>query len=185
MIKLIKNLLGVLRVLKYKIIYGARLELDFTTCKKPIYIGRYTKIIIGKNSKLILSGGNYFSEFCYISVQDGGICKIESNVFFNTFSKLYCINNIIIEKDCVLGSNVSIYDHNHKIISETNFNNGEMEKGSINIENNIWIGSNAVILMNVNIKSGCVIGANSVLTKSTLEKGVYCGSPAILKKKIQ
>ena len=46
------------------------------------------------------------------------------------------------------------------------------------IEDNVWIGAKATILAGVTIKSGCVIGANSVVTHDTEENGIYVGAPA-------
>ncbi len=46
------------------------------------------------------------------------------------------------------------------------------------IEDNVWIGAKATILAGVTIKSGCIIGANAVVTHDTEENGVYVGVPA-------
>ena len=56
-----------------------------------------------------------------------------------------------------------------------------MEKN--NIGDNVLIGSNATILP-VNVTSGCVIGAGSVVTKDCKIKGIYAGNPAKLIRKI-
>lgn len=46
------------------------------------------------------------------------------------------------------------------------------------IENNVWIGSKVTVTAGTTIASGCVIGANAVVTKDTEENGVYVGIPA-------
>ena len=46
------------------------------------------------------------------------------------------------------------------------------------IEDDVWIGSNSVILPGIILKKGTVIGANSVVTKDTEEYGIYGGVPA-------
>ena len=48
----------------------------------------------------------------------------------------------------------------------------------VRICENVWIGAKTTVLYGVTIKSGCVIGANTVVTRSTEENGVYVGSPA-------
>ena len=50
------------------------------------------------------------------------------------------------------------------------------------IEDNVWIGTHCVILPGVTIKSGSVIGAGCVVTKDTIENGIYIGIPASLFK---
>ncbi len=57
-----------------------------------------------------------------------------------------------------------------------------LNKIGITIEDDVWIGSGVRVLDGVTIKKGCVIGANSVVTKSTEEFGVYVGVPAKLIK---
>lgn len=56
------------------------------------------------------------------------------------------------------------------------------EKLGIEIEDDVWIGGNAVICPGVKIKRGSVIAAGSVVTKDTEEFGLYCGNPAKRKK---
>lgn len=48
----------------------------------------------------------------------------------------------------------------------------------IHICNNVWIGAKSTVLCGVIINSGCVIGANSVVTKTTEKDGIYVGTPA-------
>lgn len=181
----ISNFMGVLRVVIYKIRYGKRLNIDFSESKKLIYMGKGCKIKIGKDSLLKISGGNYFNDYTYLSVQDGGICKIEKDVYFNTFSKIYCINSINIGKGCIFGSNIAIYDHNHNVKSNIPITKSGMKKGNVKVEDNVWIGTNSVILMKAFIKGGSVIGANTVVSKELSINGVYCGIPAKLIKEIK
>lgn len=49
---------------------------------------------------------------------------------------------------------------------------------SIIIEDDVWIGAVVKVLDGVTIAQGCVIGANSVVTKSTEPYGIYVGIPA-------
>jgi acetyltransferase-like isoleucine patch superfamily enzyme len=51
-------------------------------------------------------------------------------------------------------------------------------KGSIAIDADAWIGTGAVILPNVTIGEGAVVGANSVVTKSVAPYTVVGGVPA-------
>jgi len=51
------------------------------------------------------------------------------------------------------------------------------------IEDNVWIGTNCIILKGVTIGSGSIIGAGSVVTKNVPPNEIWCGSPASHKKK--
>ena len=42
----------------------------------------------------------------------------------------------------------------------------------------MWIGYGAQILSGVTIADGCVVAAGAIVTKDTVEYGVYAGIPA-------
>ena len=84
-----------------------------------------------------------------------------------------------------IGNNVSIA-HRSTILSS---NHGytdpiipikyqEMTLAKTIILDNVWIGCGCTILAGVEIGSGTVIGANSIVTKSIPENSVAIGSPA-------
>jgi len=50
--------------------------------------------------------------------------------------------------------------------------------GPITIEEDVWIAANATICAHTTIARGCVIGANSVVTRDTEPMGLYAGVPA-------
>jgi len=55
---------------------------------------------------------------------------------------------------------------------------GEYYKGKIIIEEDVWIGTNAVIMPNVRIGRGSIVGANSVVTKNIEPFTIVGGVPA-------
>jgi maltose O-acetyltransferase len=57
-------------------------------------------------------------------------------------------------------------------------------KGSIIIESDAWIGTGAVILPNVTVGEGAVVGANSVVTKNVAPYTVVGGVPAHVIKQV-
>ena len=56
-----------------------------------------------------------------------------------------------------------------------------MEQGFVHapivIEDDVWIGAHCIILPGVTLKKGSVIGANSIVKKSTEEFSINAGSP--------
>ena len=52
------------------------------------------------------------------------------------------------------------------------------KKEKVHICSNVWIGAKTTILLGRTIASGCVIGANAVVTKDTEMNKVYAGVPA-------
>lgn len=52
------------------------------------------------------------------------------------------------------------------------------ESAPITIADDVWIGANASIVPGVSIATGCIVGANAVVTRDTEPYGVYVGVPA-------
>lgn len=102
----------------------------------------------------------------FVANVNGGKLTIGDNVFFNRYCSVNCQEKIDIGDNCLFGENVKIYDHNHVFsdLEKPIYQQG-MKKGKVKIGNNCWVGSNSVILMNVNIGDNVVIGANSLIYK--------------------
>ena len=73
----------------------------------------------------------------------------------------------------ILSTSHMFYDEHTDIIKYS-----ALDSKRTTIESNVWIGTRAVIIYGTTLKSGCVIGANAVVTKDTVENGVYVGVPA-------
>lgn len=112
-------------------------------------------------------------------ISHGGEIVIGNNVGVQMFSILYGLGGLKIGNDVMIATHTIFVPANH------NFNdlNSPMRtqgssKSGIVVEDDVWIGSNSVILDGVTIGKGSVIGAGSVVTKSIPEYSVAVGNPA-------
>ncbi|NFL87187.1 acyltransferase [Clostridium botulinum] len=177
-LKVIKWIKSYYRIIKYKCIYGNRLKLEKHKGVKPIYIGKNVNIVIDKKSKIYIKAGSYLSDYTFIQSTNGGIISIGKNTFFNSFCRIICLENIEVGQNCIFGSNVSIYDHNHKICEKGLIADRGFITKPVVIKDNIWFATNVVVTSGVTIESNSVIGANSVVTKNIQGNTVYAGIPA-------
>ena len=94
--------------------------------------------------------------------------ELEKGANVNQFCKFLTSNKgrVSIGKNSWIGCNVSFVCITHKIGKEEK-RAGETMFKSILIEDGVWIGANVTILPGVEIKKGCIIGAGSVVIKST------------------
>lgn len=89
-------------------------------------------------------------------------------------------NGLNVHSSVNIAPGVKIISSNHDL----NNLKKHVEGKAISIGSKVWIGANAVILPEVNIGSGAIIGAGSVVTKDIPENVVACGNPAKVIKKI-
>lgn len=108
---------------------------------------------------------------------------IGNNVYMNFNVHIGCINKVIIGNNVLFASNIFITDHQHGYINKRDLGIAPAERslnsnGPVIIGDNVWIGENVVIMPNVTIGECCIIGANSVVTKSFPKNSVLAGVPA-------
>ena len=106
-------------------------------------------VIMFKNSRLVLNGG-----------------------YINTNCKIRCHKYISIGSGCAIAHDCTIMDSSAHPI------NGILHQGPVIINNNVWIGSRVLILPNVTIGEGAVIGAGSVVTRNIPPNTLSVGNPA-------
>jgi virginiamycin A acetyltransferase len=141
----------------------------------------------------------------YGNVSIGDNCKIREGAVVYAMSKISIgrftsitgpntnvtanINPITIGSFCSIASNVTIQESNHRLDSPTTYHihfnvidgdyrKDDVSKGSIEIGNDVWIGTHCVILTGVKIGDGAVIAANSTVVSDVPPYAIAGGSPA-------
>jgi acetyltransferase-like isoleucine patch superfamily enzyme len=105
---------------------------------------------------------------------------VGENTAFAPFVHIWCGGRVIIGKNCMIGSHVAITSLTHDY-NERDMRNS-IKSGKVIIEDDVWIGSHAVIMAGITIGQGAVIGAGSVVTKDIPPFALAYGVPAVIKK---
>ena len=108
-------------------------------------------------------------KYCHILMFPKAELIIDSNVFFNNYCSINCLEKISIGENTMFGEGVKLYDHNHSFGYKENsllVSRDEFETAPIVIGKNCWIGSNVTILKGVTIGDNVIIGANCLNYKS-------------------
>lgn len=136
---------------------------------------RCDKISIGSNVRI--------DDFCVLSAGDGGIF-IQDFIHIAVYSSLIGKECITISNFANISSKVSIYSSNDDYsglfmsnpMVPTKFTN--VNNGRVSIGEHAIIGCGAVILPDVKINKGAVVGALSVVKQDCDEFAIYAGVPA-------
>lgn len=110
---------------------------------------------------------------------------IGDDVVIGRFNIIVVQGKVSIGNYTRLGTFVEIIDHDHGILRGQRIMNQPSTIKEIQIGEDVWIGSGAIILKGVTIGDGAVIGANSIVTKDIPEYMIAVGSPAkVIKERI-
>ncbi len=112
--------------------------------------------------------------------REKSLIKIGKNTNINNNLTIICNEKVEIGCDCLIGEEVKIYDSDFHGIHPENRRGNKGKIASVTIGNNVWIGSRAIILKGVQIGTGSIIGAASVVTSDVPENVIFAGSPARL-----
>lgn len=103
------------------------------------------------------------------------------------FFKLSCSKNVTIGKKCLISYNVTILDVEHRIDlpDKAPIDSGLTVPAEVIIDDECFIGAHSFILKGVHLGKHCVVGANSVVTRSFPPFSLVAGNPAKLIRKLK
>jgi acetyltransferase-like isoleucine patch superfamily enzyme len=104
--------------------------------------------------------------------------QIGDNTFIGRCVEFNSDHSVIVGNNVLIASNTTIVDVGHKIEIEKLINKQPIISQPIRIEDDVWIGTQCVILQGVTIGKGSVIGAGSIVNKSIPEYQIWAGTPA-------
>lgn len=81
-----------------------------------------------------------------------------------------------IGKGCIINTSASL-DHDTVIEDYVHISPGVNMAGTVKVGKGSWLGIGSIVSNNVNICSGCKVGAGAVVVKDITESGTYVGVP--------
>lgn len=186
MIKLLRKITSVYKKMfnKYNNSFNINFK-DYTSnIENPFKIGGGHNIYIGSKTNLgsfswLEAIGNYNG------VKYNPSIIIGSNVNIGKYSCITAIDCIEIEDNVLISEYFYMSDHFHDVNPGGDLIPIQMpliSKGKTKIGRNSFIGYRVSILAGVNIGENCIIGANSVVTKSFPNNVMIAGVPAKILK---
>lgn len=115
------------------------------------------------------------------------VIDIGRNTSIGAYCHLTAVNRITIGDGVLIGMHVTISDNAHgasvlEQLVTPPMDRPLVQKGAVEIGDNVWIGSKATILSGVRVGKGAIIAANAVVVQDVPEACVVAGVPARLIK---
>lgn len=114
---------------------------------------------------------------------------IGKNCEFGDMTHIVAHEKVRIGDNVLIASKCFISDVNHGSYSgdcqDSPFvspKERQLRTSEVNIGNNVWIGENAVILAGSRIGNGCIIGANSIISKAIPDNCIAIGANTVIKE---
>lgn len=153
-----------------------KIKLGF--CGDKVYFEKNVQLLrfpknIEINSKSHIKEG---AKICSCNPEATIVIGEGTSIGYNTI--IFSSSNITIGNFCMIAPNVYIVDSDHGMDRESLMKNQTNSTEPIEIGNDVWIATGAVILRGTRIPDGCVIAANSVVKGELEPYSIYAGSPA-------
>ncbi len=159
--------------------------LEFNMMEDPFKDVRSSRLIMHPHSKLICKGHIQSFEAVRIECLPNAVLELGQKSYINHDSEIRCREHISIGNNVSIAYNVLIQDSDYHTMYDEK-GNEKPHTLPITIEDDVWIGANAIILKGVTLGKGCVVAAGSVITKSIPANALVGGNPArIIKQDIK
>jgi acetyltransferase-like isoleucine patch superfamily enzyme len=172
-------------------------------CSANVSIGKNTFIkprdlVIGRNAKGKISLGEH--SVCraqLYSFLDQGRIEIGDYCFLGQNSKIWALERVTIGNRVMISHNCFIVDNlTHPLgpaerhaqylgkIGLGKKTETDLQPAPVTIEDDAWLGANAILLPGVHVGRGAVIGAGAVVTSEIPPRVLAVGNPARVVKKL-
>jgi acetyltransferase-like isoleucine patch superfamily enzyme len=152
---------------------------------RSAYIDSEAVIIGGANDldRLQIGSGTEIQRHCRITVEDTGAGEaklaIGRRVFIGQGTHLSVMQSMTIGDNTIIGANSYLLTNQHRFNSRLiPVRDQGYDCRPLTIGEDVWIGSNSVVMAGVEIGRGAIIGAGAVVNKNVGEYEIWAGVPA-------
>jgi len=149
---------------------------------RDVSIGAHSYIESSARGPVIFGSRVTLRENAWVQCRSGFNAKgegleIGDNTYIGPNAVIGVGGKIIIGQGCQIGAGVSLAAESHEF-QDGGYTTGIVSRLGIIVGPDCWFGNNVTVLDGVEIGEGCVIGADSTVTRSIPAHSVAFGSPA-------
>ncbi|WP_067734349.1 acyltransferase [Novosphingobium naphthalenivorans] len=147
------------------------------SCHPTVRFGRGARLRCFDGGTLTLGAGVALGDFAYLEaaaghLEIGGNCEIGKGAIVVSREAVSIGDGTLVAEYC------TIRDADHRHSGDDRLADQGFETAPIRIGRDVWLGAKVTVTRGVELADHCVIGANSVVTRSAAERGIYAGVPA-------
>jgi acetyltransferase-like isoleucine patch superfamily enzyme len=175
------------RILKYKFLSTCNSVKGSPNCIGPVLIKGLGNVVFNENVTIGVKDSPYFySTYCYVEARYlNSIINIGKNVYLNNNACLISEGEgIFLGSNILIGPNFTAFDSDFHAINPRERLQGTPKTAKVEIDDNVFIGSNVTVLKGINIGKNSVIASNSVVSKSIPANVIAGGNPCKVLKEI-
>lgn len=152
-------------------------------CHRSVYFGPGARVRAFAGARIELGPGCHVHDGALI-VAEGGSIEIGNDCLIGRGTVIVACSSIRIGAGTLIAEQVTIRDQDHAYDGEGNLAEQGNAAAPILIGHDVWLAAKVTVTKGVEIAPHVVVGANSVVTRSLVERGVYAGAPARLVRKV-
>ena len=140
-------------------------------------LGRYCSIL--RPWCLVTGERVQFEHQVYIKItSDAARVKLGDEVFIGYGAELDISDSLSLGNHVLIAPGCFITDHHHRRGAHERIAAQGCESAPVTIEDDVWLGANAVVLPGVRIGRGAIVGAGAVVTDDVPAMTIVAGVPA-------
>ena len=113
--------------------------------------------------------------------------SVEEYVYIGPDAVIHALGGVSIKRGAVIGPRLIVHTANHTFKNAMSIPYDEtFDKREVTIGENVWIGSDVILLPGARIGEGCIIGAGSVVSGEIPPMSIAVGNPVkVIKQRDQ
>lgn len=146
-----------------------------------VRIGNGVRIerLVELRGNVTIGEGSVVGAFSILSTMPSGLLEIGKDVYVNAFSVIGAAQRVEIADHCIFAAYVQITDATHGIEDpDALTKNSSISAAPVRIEENVWLGSGAMVTKGVTVGRGAVVGAKALVRSDIPPMAVAYGIPA-------
>jgi acetyltransferase-like isoleucine patch superfamily enzyme len=157
-----------------------RLAYPGIRCDRSVRFGRGVTIRAFDGARIDIGKNVGILEYAQIQADRGGHLVLGEQCLIGRAAVVICCDSIEIGAGTMTAEHVTIRDQDHNHGGEGRLEAQGSSTAPVRIGHDVWLGAKVTVTRGVEIAPHAVVGANSVVTRSLPERGVYVGAPARL-----